>query len=135
MGMVDDGHGLARGRSDFPTLTEEVDLVVGLAAATKMQGEMQVEEAGFRGRTQGVAGFVLGLVPGLIGGEASGPANSAVLALNLAVEDDLGRVVMDDSLEGQQGEQALLEGAEATFDFPLGVGRALQPVPTIRSNM
>ena len=45
MGMVDDGHGLATGRSDFPTLAEEVDLVVGIAAATKMQGEVQVQEA------------------------------------------------------------------------------------------
>ena len=104
--MVDDGHGVARGRSDLPASAEEVDLVVSIATATKMQSQVEVEEAGLRSRTQRITGLVLSLIPGLVRGEARGPANGAVLALNLVVEDDLRRVVTGYLLEGQQGEQA-----------------------------
>ena len=108
IGMVDDGHGVARGRSDLPASAEEVDLVVSIATATKMQSQVEVEEAGVRSGTQGITGLVLSLIPGLVRGEARGPANGAVLALNLLVEDNLGRVVTGYLLEDQQGEQALL---------------------------
>lgn len=116
--MVDDRYGVARGRSDLPTAAEEVDLVVGVAAAAKMQGEVEVKEAGLRSGTHDIATLFQGLVPGIIWGEAGGTANGAILTLKLVVEDNWGRVVTGDLLEGQQGEQAVLEGAEATFDFP-----------------
>ena len=79
------------------------------------------KETGVGSPAHGGAALLQGFVPSLIRGEAGGAAEGAVLALDLVVEDGLGRVVTGDPFEGQQGEPALLEGAEATFAFPLGL--------------
>jgi len=120
VGMVDDGDGVAEGGCDFPAAAWEVDLVIGVAAAAKMEGEVKIEEAHLRSGTHGIAVIGSGLCPSLVGGEAGGPAYGAVLTFDLPVEDVLGRVVMGNSLEGQQGDEAILKGAEAALDLSFG---------------
>jgi hypothetical protein len=44
--MVDYGDRLASGLADGPRATEEVDLVIGIATTSVVNGEMKVEEAG-----------------------------------------------------------------------------------------
>jgi len=115
--MVDDGDGMAEGGCDFPAPAEEVDLMVGVAAPAEMEGQVEIEEAQIRSRTHGIAVLGSGLCPSLVWGEACGSAHGAVLTFDLPVEDDLGRVVMGNSLEGQQGDEAVLKSSEAALDL------------------
>lgn len=53
--MVDDGDGLAEGRAHGPTAAEEIDLVIGVASACEMEGEVKVQQAGVWAWTHGIA--------------------------------------------------------------------------------
>ena len=121
VGMMDEGDGPALGGADGPAAAEEVDLVVGVAAAGEVQGQMKVEQARIRTGPQGVAPLGLGLGPGVIGRAAGGAAEGPVLSLQFLVQECLGGRVGGDALVGQQGDQTFLEGAEATFDLALGL--------------
>ena len=45
--VVDDGHGLSLGGADVPRAAQEIDGVVGVEAALKMNGQMKVQERGW----------------------------------------------------------------------------------------
>ena len=120
-GMMDERDGMAGGGCDGPTAAEEVDLVVGIASATEVEGQVQVEEAGGGSRAQRVALLGQGFGPSVVGGETRGAANRPVLAREFLVQKRLGWAVGGDALVGQQGDQTFLEGAEAAFDLALGL--------------
>ena len=115
--MVNDGDGLAFSGPDGPAATEEVDLVIGVAAAVEVDRQMEVEEAGVGSGTQDIAFVDRGLGPGVVGRETCGSADGEILTLQFMIEEALSWAVLDDFLEGEERDQALLEGAETAFDF------------------
>lgn len=123
-GMVDDGEGSAMGGADGPATAQEIDLVIGVAAAREVKRQVEVQEAGIRRRAQGVPAFFLSLGPGVIGTEAAGAADGPIRAGQFLIQEGLCSQKVGDFLEGQQRDQPLLEGSEPTFDLPFG----LEPV-------
>jgi len=122
LGMMNDRHRLAGGRTDGPAATEEVDLLIGVDAAPQMQRQMQIQQAGVRTNDPDGAPRGLRLGAGYVRGQPRGAADGAVLASQFAVQQFLGGSVRGDLLVGQQGEQSVLEGAEAALDFTFGLG-------------
>src|ERR1043166_422617 len=92
LGMIDEGHGVAQGGTDLPTAAEEVDLGVGVEAAAQVQSQMEVHQGWVGAGLEHAALFLVGFGAGLVWGEAGGAADGAVLG-----------------------------GAEAAFDFALGL--------------
>ena len=82
---------------------------------------MEVQQGGWGTGTGGAALFCEGFFPGGIGAQAGGAANGGVLALPLAVEDDLCGGIVADFFIGQDGHQTFLQGAKAAFDFAFGL--------------
>lgn len=120
--MMNEGDGVALSRGDGPTASQEVDLVVGIAAAAEVEGQMEVEQTGVWARAHGIALLGLGLGPGVVGREASGATNGLILPFQFLIEECLSRGIGGDPLEKKERDQTLLEGAKAAFDFPLGLG-------------
>lgn len=83
---------------------------------------MKVEQGCRRTGTGGGAFFRQGFLPSVVGAEGVGAANSGVLALNFPVEHDLCGGIAGDFFIGQDGHQAFLQGAKATFDLAFGLG-------------
>ena len=83
---------------------------------------MQVQQAGVGTVAPSRAPIGLRLGAGLIGGAVGGATASAVLPGQFAGEQFLGGGVSGDFLVRQQRDQAVLEGAEAAFDFTFGLG-------------
>ncbi len=104
-----------------PTAAQEVDLVVGIDAAAQMERQMQVQEGGWRARTNGRAPFHQSLVPSRIGAVARGAADRVILVGHLAVQDDLSGGVIADVFVSQERYQALLQGSKAAFDLTFGL--------------
>ena len=82
---------------------------------------MQVQQGRWRARTYGRALLRQGLVPSGIGAEARGAADRGILMGELAIQDDLSRRVIADVFVSQERDEALLQGAEATFDLTFGL--------------
>ena len=66
LGMVNEGHGMASGGADRPAPTQEVHLMVGIDAASEVQGQMEIHQAGVGSRTHDIAFFFLSLCANLI---------------------------------------------------------------------
>ena len=120
--MVNEGDGLAHGGGDGPAAAEEIDLVVGIDAALAVQCQMEIKQGGLGTRLEDGALFAQGFGAGVVGGQAGRAADGAVLAGQFGQEQFLGVGVTSNFLEGQQGDEAFLKGAEATFDFTFGLG-------------
>ena len=118
---MDEGDGCALGCGDGPTAAEEVDLVVGVDPAAQMECQMQVQQGGWRTRTDGRASFHQRLIPSGIGAVAGGAADGGILVGHLAIQDDLSGGVIADAFVGQERDQALLQGAKAAFDLAFGL--------------
>ena len=71
-----------------------------------------------------VVAFLLeGEVPGCVGRQVGSATDGMfVVPGDLGVEQDVGGRVIGDFFIGQQGDQPVLEGAEAAFDFAFGRG-------------
>src|SRR2546428_7292890 len=95
-----------------PTAAQEVDLVVGIDAAAQMERQMQVQEGGWRARTNGRAPFHQSLVPSRIGAVARGAADRVILVGHLAVQDDLSGGGMPDVIVNQGRYQTMVDGSE-----------------------
>lgn len=121
VGMVDERHGLAGGGADGPALAEEVDLVIGVDAATQVQVQMQVQQTGGGARAPGREAFGQGQGAGRVRRLFGGAADGAVLAGQFAVEQLLGGGVGGDARVGQERDQAVLKSAEAAFAFVFGL--------------
>jgi hypothetical protein len=121
VGVVDDGDVLLADRSDRVGLAVEFDGEVGVEAALEVNGQVQVQERRHSGGAQAGAFFRQSALPGVIGGEAGGAANIVlVVPLDLSLQEVVGGSKGGDFLIGQKGDQAVLEGAEAAFDFAFG---------------
>ena len=118
---MDEGDGGALGGGDGPALAQKVDLVVGVDPAFQMEGQVQVQQGGWRARAGGRPLLGEGLFPGGIGTQPRRAADRGILALQLAVEHDLGGRVAADLFIRQEGHEAVLHGAEAAFDLALGL--------------
>ena len=105
----------------MPALAQKVDLVVGVDPSFQMESQMEVQQGCRRTGTCDGALFCHGFLPGRIGAEAGGPANRGILALNLALEHGLGGGIVADFFIGEDGHQALLEGAKAALDLAFGL--------------
>jgi len=82
---------------------------------------MQVQQGGWRARTDGRAPFPQRLIPSRIGAVAGGAADGGILVGHLTIQDDLSGGVIADVFVSQECDQALLQGAEAAFDFTFGL--------------
>lgn len=86
-----------------------------------MERQMEVQQGGRRTGTRDGALFRQGFLPGCIGAEAGGAAGGGVLAVDLPVEHELCGGVVADFFIGQDGHQAVLQGAETAFDLAFGL--------------
>lgn len=118
---MDQGDGGSFGGSDMPALAQKVDLVIGVDPSFQVERQMEIQQGGWRTGARGGAFFCRRLLPGRIGAEAGGAANGGVLALDLAVEHDLGGGISADIFIGQDGHQPFLQGAKTAFDFAFGL--------------
>jgi hypothetical protein len=64
--MVNEGHGLASGGTDRPTAAQEIDLMIGIDAASKMQRQVKIQQTGVGTGTQHSARFFLRLGAGVM---------------------------------------------------------------------
>jgi len=118
---MNEGDGGSLGWGNGPTAAQEVDLVVGIDPAAQVERQMQVQQSGWRARTNGRALFGQGLVPSGIGAKAGGAANSAVLVGDLAIQYGLGGWVISDVFVSQERYQAQLQSSKAAFDLAFGL--------------
>jgi len=118
---MDEGDGGALGCGDGPAAAQEIDLVVGVDSAAQMECQMQVQQGGWRARSDGRAPIHQRLLPGRIGTVAGGAADRGILVGHLAIQDDLSGGVIADVFVSQERDQALLQGAEAAFDLAFGL--------------
>jgi len=131
VGVVDDGDVLLADRSHRIGLAVEFDGEVGVETALKVNGQVQVQEWRHGGGAQAGAFFSQSALPGVIGGEAGGAADIVlVVPLDLSLKEVVGGSKGGDFLVGQKGDEAVLEGAEAAFDFTFGLGCGLHPMRT-----
>lgn len=105
----------------MPALAKKVDLAVGVDPPFEVESQMKVQQGGRRTGAGGGALFCQGFLPGGIGAEAGGAANGGILALNFPVEHDLCGGIAADFFIGQDGGQAVLQGAKAAFDLAFGL--------------
>jgi len=121
VGMMDDGDVLLADRSDRVGLAVEFDGEVGVETALEVNGQVEVQQWRHGGGAQAGAFFRQSALPGVIGGEAGGAADIVlVVPLDLSLKEVVGGSKGGDFLIGQKGDEAVLEGAEAAFDFPFG---------------
>ena len=118
---MDQGDGRAFGWGKGPAPAQKIDLVVGVDPAAQMQRQMQVQQGGWRARTDRGALLRQCLVPSGIGAGARRAADGGILVGDLAVQDDLSGGIIVDVFVSQERDQALLEGAKAAFDFAFGL--------------
>lgn len=118
---MDEGDRKAFCWSDGPTAAQKVDLVVSIDAAAQMERQVEVQEGGWRARTDGGALFQQSLVPSRIGALTRGAADRGILVGHLAIQDNLSGRVIADVFVSQERYQALLQGAKAAFDFAFGL--------------
>ena len=119
--MVNESDGVASRGTDGPAPTEEIHLLVGVDAASEVQRQMEIQQRGIRASTQDGALFFLGFGASVVRGQAGGAADGSILPGQLAGQQFLSGGVIGDLLEGQQGDDAFLEGAKAAFDFSFGL--------------
>ena len=118
---MDQGDGRAFGWGKGPAPAQKIDLEVGVDPAAQMQRQMQVQQGGWRARTDRRALLRQRLVPSRIGAVSGGAADGGILVGELAVQDDLRGGVIADAFVSQERDQALLQGAKAAFDFAFGL--------------
>ena len=105
----------------MPALAEEVDLVVGVDAAFKVERQMEVQQGGRRTGSCGGAFFLRGFFPRGIWAELCGAADGGILASNLPVEHAVCGGIVGDFFIGEDGHQTFLHGSKAAFDLALGL--------------
>ena len=88
--MVNAGDGVASRGTDGPAATEKIHWLVGVAAASAAQRQMEVQQRGIGTRAQDGALFFLGFGAGVVRGEAGGAADGSILAGQLAGQKFLG---------------------------------------------
>ncbi len=117
-GVEDDGDGFEERGSDGPATAEELDGVVGRAAALEVDGEVQIAERGRRCGLELGAVLIEGDLPGLVGDEAGGAAGFVgIVPGDLLGEQGVGGSEIGDAGGAQERDEAVLKRAEATFDF------------------
>ncbi len=71
LGMVNEGDGVASRGADRPAPTEEINLVVGVDAASEVHRQMEIQQRGIWAGTHDSAQFFLGLGASVVWGQAS----------------------------------------------------------------
>lgn len=123
LGVVDDGDGFAAHRGDGPVFAEEVERVIGVEFALVVKGQVEVQQGHERKGAVLVAFFLEGQVPGGVRRQAGGATNLVlIMPRDLALQEGVGVFVVGDTFISQEGDEALLEGVEAAFDFAFGLG-------------
>jgi len=120
--VEDDGDGFEACGSDGPAAGEDFDGVIVCAAALEVNGEVQVAERRERRGCELGSLFIEGELPGVVGDEAGGAAGTVgVVPGDLLGEEGVGGREVGDGRGTEQRDEAVLEGAKAAFDFPLGL--------------
>jgi len=120
--MVDDSHGFLPGWGNGPTTAQKINLLVGIDSAGGLDGQMEVQERGWRAGAGRCAVFGHGSIPRLIGTETRSAANGGVLAHDLTIQQFLGGWVILDPFVSQERDQAFLQSPKTAFDFAFGLG-------------
>ena len=87
--VVDDGDGVTEGRPDGPAASEEIDLVIRIAAPVEVDGQVKVQEAGVRTWAQNIALLERSFGPGIIGREACGAADGEIQPFQFVIQKRL----------------------------------------------
>ena len=121
--VEDDGDGFEASGGDEPVAAEQFDGVSVGAAALEVDGEVQITKDGRRSGRELGAIFIEGELPGRVGAEAGGAAALAgIVPGDLLGEEGIGGLEVGDGCGAQQGDEAVLEGAEAALDLAFGLG-------------
>jgi len=118
---MDDGHGFTLGWGDGPTAAQKVYALVRIHPSAGLDGQMQIQESGWRTRAGRRAVFGHGSGPRLIGTEACGAANGGVLARDLPIQQFLGGRVIRRFFVSQERDQSFLQGPKTAFNFSFGL--------------
>ena len=102
--------------------------MISVDPPAQVNRQVEIHESGGRTGAQDGTLLVQRLGASLVRGQAGGAADRSILAGQFACEQLLSRSIVCDFLIGQQGEQSLLEGAEAAFDFTLSLGAGCDQV-------
>jgi hypothetical protein len=120
-GVMNNGDELIGHGSHGPVFTQEVQGKVGVEPALEVECQVQVEQRHCGHRSVVVAFFLQGQVPSRIGRQAGGTTGMVlVVPGDLRLQQGVGGGVVGNFFVGQQGDQAVLQGAEAAFDFAFG---------------
>lgn len=120
---MDDGDGFVSDGSDRPGFAQEVQGIIGVEAALEVEGQMQVQQGNWWHWVQMVAFFFEGQLPGGVWGQVGGATDVVlIMPVDLGLEQGVGVFVVGDFFIGQKGDEPVLEGAEAAFDFTFGGG-------------
>jgi hypothetical protein len=122
-GVMDEGDQLVGDGGHGPVLAEEIEGVVGVEAALEIEGQVQIQQRHGGHGPMVIALFPQGQIPGGVGRHLGGAVDVVlVVPGDLGLEQGVGGGVVGDFFVGQQGNQAVLEGAEVAFDFAFGRG-------------
>jgi hypothetical protein len=120
--MVDDGDRPAGGVRDFIILPLKIDGVIVIDPPLGAQREVQIQKAGSGpGADAGIV-FSQRFFPHFQWDPACAALDGAVLTMDFHLEDFVGALPSLDSGVRQEGDEAFLESAEASFDFAFGLG-------------
>ncbi|MCW5551814.1 MAG: hypothetical protein KIS67_06550 [Verrucomicrobiae bacterium] len=118
--MMDEGDMFVGQRGDGPVFAKEVEGAIGVLATLKIPGQVQAKQRDHRHRAVVVALFFESEFSGRVVRQASGATDVLrVVPGDLGAERGVGGQVVGDFLVGQEGDQAVLQRAEAAFDFAL----------------
>ena len=126
--MVEDDDGLAEGRGDLVIAPLKVDGMGVVDAAAAAQGEVEIKERGWRNGMHSAIGRERLFLPDKEGPAAGGAIYGLILASDFHLEDNIGLLPGGSAGVGEKGDQTALEGAEAAFDFALGLRCGSDPM-------
>ena len=115
--VVDEGDGGFGSACDLVIAALEIDGVVVVDAALLAQGKVQVEQCVSGCGAEALGAGKQGVFPYAEGDEGGATLAGAVLALEFHLEERVGMLGGGDFRVAKEGDEAALEGAEATFDF------------------
>lgn len=121
IGVMDDGDGFIGDGSDRPSFAQEVQSVIGVKAALEVEGQMQVQQGNGGHGAEAITFFFKCQFPGGVWGQVGGATNMVlIMPVDLGLEQGVSVFVVGDFFIGQEGDEPVLESAEAAFDFAFG---------------
>lgn len=119
--VEDDVDKFAQGGGNLERTSVELNGVVIVDLPCATQGEVEIEQGGWRARAKSQKVFDLSLLAKEIGDLASRSAGSLIQTGNLHLENGIGLEVVGNLGMSEKSHEPSLKGAEAALDFALGL--------------